>query len=83
MDNNYAEGEMWPVALGRKNYLFTGSERGGQAAATLYSLVESAKANQLNVYEYLCDVLQRIPGTDDESLQHLLPHYWQSEGKLS
>lgn len=83
IDNNYAEGEMRPVALGRKNYLFTGSERGGQAAATLYSLVESAKVNQLNVYEYLCDVLQRLPGTDGESLQHLLPHYWQPEGKLS
>jgi hypothetical protein len=73
IDNNTAEREMRPVALGRKNYLFTGSERGGEAAAILYSLVESAKANSLNVSDYLTDVLRRIPAiTAEEGLEALL-----------
>jgi len=79
IDNNLSERAMKPVALGRKNYLFTGSERGGKAAATLYSLVESAKANQLNPYEYLKDVLQKLPSATDNDLTELLPYHWQAE----
>ena len=85
IDNNYAEREMRPIALGRKNYLFTGSERGGRAAATLYSLVESAKANQLNIYDYLTEVLERLPAiaadAPDEAPTALLPYYWQPGDK--
>ena len=68
---------MKPVALGRKNYLFTGSQRGGEAAAVLYSIVETAKANKLNVLEYLTDVLQRLSTATDETLKDLLPYRWQ------
>lgn len=79
IDNNTAEREMRPIALGRKNYLFTGSERGGEAAAILYSLVESAKANSLNVSDYLTDVLRRIPAiTAQDDLEALLPTRWQA-----
>lgn len=77
IDNNYSEREMRPIALGRKNYLFAGSERGGNAAATLYSLVESAKVNSLNVAEYLTDILTRIPAIDGDELHDLLPYRWQ------
>ena len=77
IDNNYSEREMKPIALGRKNYLFTGSERGGEAAAIFYSLVESAKANGLNVYAYLTDVLDRLPRTQESELDSLLPYRWQ------
>ena len=77
IDNNYSEREMKPVALGRKNYLFTGSERGGEAAAVFYSLVETAKANQLNIYAYLNDVLDRLPRTQENALDALLPYHWQ------
>ncbi len=78
IDNNYSEREMKPIALGRKNYLFTGSERGGEAAAIFYSLVESAKANGLNVYAYLTDVLDRLPGIQEHEWDALLPYRWQA-----
>ena len=80
IDNNYSEREMKPAALGRENYLFVGSERGGKAAAIFYSLIESAKANGHNVYDYLKDVLEQLPLCDnDESLSALLPHHWSAE----
>jgi transposase len=79
IDNNFSERQMKPIALGRKNYLTTGSERGGAAAAVFYSLVESAKINQLNVYDYLVDVLSKIPNRSDEELSDLLPYIWQSK----
>lgn len=77
IDNNYSEREMRPIALGRKNYLFTGSERGGEAAAIFYSLVESAKANGLNLHSYLTAVIKRIPAAKTHELDTLLPYCWQ------
>ena len=59
-DNNYAEQCLRPVALGRKNFLFVGSERAGHAAAIYYSLVESCKVNQVNPLTYLTYVLSRV-----------------------
>ena len=78
IDNNFSEREMRPIALGRKNYLFTGSERGGDASAVFYSLVESAKINQLNVYDYLHDIFTRLPTAGEDELQQLLPYHWQA-----
>lgn len=80
IDNNFSERQMRPIALGRKNYLFTGSERGGNAAAILYSLVETAKLNKLNVYHYLSNVLQRLPSANNNELDELLPYHWQAKG---
>lgn len=77
IDNNTSEREMRPIALGRKNYLFTGSERGGEAAAIFYSLVESAKANRLNLHAYLTDVLTRMSAAKAHDLSALLPYRWQ------
>jgi transposase len=59
-DNNYAEQCMRPIALGRKNFLFVGSERAGHAAAIYYSLVESCKVNRVNPLTYLTYVLANV-----------------------
>jgi hypothetical protein len=60
LDNNPAERALRCVVIGRKNYLFAGSDAGGRRAAALYSLIESAKLNGLNPQHYLADVLARI-----------------------
>ena len=79
MMNNVIERLLRPVAIGRKNYLFFGSEHGGQTAATLYTLVQSARRNCVDVWPYLTDVLRRIaaiaPG-DTAALEALLPDRW-------
>jgi len=77
IDNNAIERSIRPVAQGRANWLFVASERGGHAAAALYSLIESAKANGLNPYAYLRDVLTRLPLTKAKDIDSLLPHLWQ------
>ena len=79
--NNLSEIEIKPVALGRKNYLFSDTIAGADASATIYSLVETAKANGLNMYHYLWYLLERLPGTDlsDEAFEKYLP--WNPEVK--
>ena len=59
-DNNIAENAMRKIALGRKNYLFAGSDSGGERAASIYTLVVTARLNGLNPEAYLKDVLTRI-----------------------
>jgi transposase len=79
IDNNVIKRLLRPVAIGRKNYLFFGSEHGGQTAVTLYTLVQSARRNCVDVWPYLTDVLRRIaaiaPG-DMAALEELLPDRW-------
>lgn len=77
IDNNAIERAIRPVAQGRANWLFVASERGGHAAAALYSLIESAKANGHNPYAYLRDVLTRLPVTKAKDIDSLLPHLWR------
>lgn len=77
IDNNAIERAIRPVATGRHNWLFVASERGGHATAALFSLIESAKANGLNPYAYLRDVLTRLPITKAKNIDSLLPHVWQ------
>jgi transposase len=60
-DNNYADRCLRPVALGRKNFLFVGSERAGRAAAIYYSLVESCKVNKVDPLTYMTYVLSNVP----------------------
>jgi transposase len=60
IDNNIAENAMRAIALGRKNYLFAGSDAGGERAAALYSILQTAKLNELNPETYLRDTLDRI-----------------------
>ena len=77
IDNNAAERLMKPVAIGRKNYLHAGNDRGGKAAATIYSLIESCKLNNMNPYQYLRDVLAKLPNTLNSNIRSLLPYIWK------
>jgi transposase len=77
IDNNAAERAIRPVAVGRKNWLFAGSERGGRAAATFFTLLESARRNGLNPYDYLRDVFTRLPAHPINRLDEFLPDQWK------
>jgi hypothetical protein len=76
-DNNTAENAIRPLALGRKNRLFAGSERGGRAAALFYGLIQSCKGCGVNPWQYLDDGLRRIMSHPINRLRELLPDQWQ------
>ena len=73
IDNNAAERALRGVGLGRKNYLFMGSDAGGERAAAIYSLVETAKLNGLDPEAYLREVLERIADHPINRIEELLP----------
>ena len=73
IDNNPAERALRAVALGRKNYLFAGSDSGGERAAALYSLIGTAKLNGLDPEAYLRMVLERIADHPINRIEELLP----------
>jgi transposase len=73
IDNNAAERALRVVALGRKNYLFAGSDLGGERAASIYSLIGSAKLNGLDPEAYLREVLTRIADHPVNRIADLLP----------
>jgi len=73
IDNNLAENALRRVALGRKNWLFAGSDKGGRTAATLFSLIASAALHDLDPYRWLRDTLDRIADTPMSQLDELLP----------
>jgi transposase len=77
LDNNAAERALRGVAIGRKNYLFAGSDRGGERAAAMYSLIETAKLNGIDPEAYLRDVLARIADHSINRIAELLPWNWQ------
>jgi transposase len=76
MTNNAAERAIRPLALGRKNYLFAGSDAGGRRAAILYTLVETAKMNNVDPEAWLADVIARIADHPINRLDDLLPWKW-------
>jgi transposase len=76
LDNNPAERALRGVAIGRKNYLFAGSDKGGERAAAMYSLVETAKLNGIDPEAYLHDVLARIADHPINRITELLPWHW-------
>ncbi len=76
IDNNLSERTVKIAALGRKNWLFVGSPKGGRRAAVLLSLVASAKANYVEPWAWLRDVFTQLPDASAETLDHLLPDRW-------
>lgn len=73
IDNNAAERAMRPIAVGRKNWMFAGSDNGGHTAAGIYSLIETAKMNNINPHLYLQKVLATIQDYNHKKIADLLP----------
>jgi len=76
-DNNTAENAIRPLAIGRKNWLFAGSQQGGRAAALYLGLIQSCKACDVNPWAYFDDLLRRILSHPVHRLRELLPDQWQ------
>jgi transposase len=75
-DNGESERAIRPLAIGRKNWLFAGCQKGGEATGTLLSLVQNCRAIGAAPYDYLADVLARIQGHPASRVAELLPHNW-------
>lgn len=78
IDNNISERTLKLVGIGRKNWLFLGSDAGGKTAATLFSFTATCKHLGIDTFAYLRDVLTRLPTQPAERLEELLPHRWQA-----
>jgi transposase len=76
LSNNAAERALRGLALGRKSWLFAGSERGAERAALMYTLIQTAKLNGVDPQSWLADVLARIAEIPQTSLPDLLPWKW-------
>ena len=80
LDNNHCENQIRPWALGRRNWLFIGSQLAGERAAVVMSLLQSVKLNGHNPWAYLKDILTRMPTQLNSRIEELLPHRWQPAG---
>jgi transposase len=80
IDNNHVENRIRPWALGRRNWLFIGSQLAGERAAVVMSLLQSAKLNGHEPWAYLKDVLTRLPTQLNSRIEELLPHKWRPVG---
>jgi len=78
LTNNAAERALRGIAIGRKNWLFAGSDRGGERAATMYTLIATAKLNNIDPQAWLADVLRRIADHPARRLNELLPWGWHA-----
>ena len=78
LTNNAAERALRGIAIGRKNWLFAGSDRGGERAAAMYTLIATAKLNNVNPQAWLADVLRRIADHPARRLNELLPWNWNT-----
>ena len=83
LSNNLSENAIRPFTIGRKNWLFSASPKGATASAIVYTMVEMAKANDLNIYKYLTYLLSQRPNdkTSDEQLEQLAP--WSETAKAN
>jgi hypothetical protein len=77
MSNNAAERAIRPLTLGRKNYLFAGSDEGGRRAAIMYTLIETARFNDVDPEAWLADIIARIADHPISRLDELLPWKWE------
>ena len=79
LTNNAAERALRGIALGRKSWLFAGSDRGGERAAAMYTLIQTARLNDVDPQAWLADVLARINDHVIHRLDELLPWNWAAE----
>ena len=79
LTNNAAERALRGIALGRKSWLFAGSDRGGERAAVMYTLIGTAKLNDVDPQAWLADVLARIAEQPQTRLPELLPWHWRAD----
>ena len=78
IDNNPVENAIRPVAIGRKNYLFAGSHDAAQRSAMLYSLLGTCKLHDVNPFDWMKTVLQKLPSHPINKIQQLLPHCYKN-----
>jgi transposase len=78
IDNNISERTLKLVGIGRKNWLFVGSDKGGQTAAVWYSFTATCKHLGIDAFTYLRDIFERLPTHPAESREELLPHRWRT-----
>jgi transposase len=71
------------MALGRKSWLFAGSQRGAERATIMYTLIQTAKLNDVDPQAWLADVLKRIAGHPAHRLDELLPWNWTAQAQLT
>ena len=82
LTNNAAERALRGIALGRKAWLFAGSDRGGDRAAFMYSLIVTAKLNDVDPQAWLADVLDRIAGHPVQKIDELMPWNWRNPNSV-
>ena len=78
LTNNAAERALRGIAVGRGNWTFAGSDKGGERAAAIYTLIETAKLNNVDPQAWLADILARIADYPAKRLDDLMPWNWQS-----
>ena len=79
MTNNAAERELRAIAVGRRNWTFAGSDEGGRRAAALYTLIATAKLNDVDPQAWLADILARLHDHPAKRIDELLPWNWRRE----
>ncbi|MFZ4780552.1 MAG: IS66 family transposase, partial [Terrimicrobiaceae bacterium] len=77
IDNNLVENAIRPTALGKKNWLFFGDAESGERSAILYTIIECCRRRGINPFDYLRDVLTRLPSATNWTVAELTPENWQ------
>ena len=81
LSNNFVENRFRKLALGRRNWLFTKSEDGARNLAAIYSVLGTCELNGINPYDYLCDLLEKLPARNANDIEDLLPIKWKPSAK--
>lgn len=80
LDNNFVEGRIRPFTLGRKNWMFSDTPAGARSSAMIYSIIETARANGLEPYAYLCHIISELPSANSvDEVEALLPHNYKKQ----
>jgi len=77
LSNNLVENRFRKLALGRRNWLFTKSEEGARNLTAIYSILGTCELNGINPYDYLCDLLEKLPARNSNDIDDLLPMNWK------